>query len=126
MAQIAKRAGVILGIALACLCVMLLTDVELCPVRRYLRLHCPGCGGTRMCLRLLRLDLKGAFRANPLLLVTAPVILGTLGVRTARYVKTGQTATPRWENRVWLALAVLFVVYGILRNLPWFSWLAPR
>ena len=124
--QVAKRAGVILGIALACLCVMLFTDIDLCPVRRIFRLHCPGCGGTRMVLRLLRLDLRGALRANGLLLVTGPVILGLLGVRTVRYLKTGQKTTPRWENRVWLVLAVLFVVYGVLRNLPWFSCLAPQ
>ena len=113
-------------VALACLCALLFTDVQLCPVQRLLGLHCPGCGGTRMALRLLQLDLAGAFRANPLLLVAGPVILGLLAVRTARYVKTGQKTTPRWENGVWLALAVLFVVYGVLRNLPWFSCLAPR
>ena len=126
VAQVAKQAGVILGIALACLCVLLFTDVQLCPVRRFLGLHCPGCGGTRMVLRLLRLDLAGAFQANPLLLVISPVILGLLGVRTVRYVKTGEKTTPRWENRVWVALAVLLVLYGVLRNLPWFSCLAPR
>ena len=126
IAQVAKRAGAILMVALACLCALLFTDVQLCPVQRYLGLHCPGCGGTRMVLRLLQLDLAGAFRANSLLLVTGPVILGLLGVRTARYVRTGQSPTPRWENRVWVGLAVLFVVYGVLRDLPWFSCLAPR
>ena len=121
-----KWAGAILGVALACLCVLLFTDIDLCPVRRLTGLHCPGCGGTRMVLRLLRLDVRGAFQANALLLVTGPIILGLLGVRAARYLKRGQKTTPCWEDRVWVTLAVLFVVYGVLRNLPWFSCLAPR
>lgn len=96
-----------------------------CPVWSLTGLYCPGCGVSRMCLRLLRLDFPGAFRANPLLFIALPVIGGLLLARGARYVKTGERGTPRWEERLWLTLAGLFVVYGLLRNLPAFAVLAP-
>ncbi|MBP5322934.1 MAG: DUF2752 domain-containing protein [Bacteroidaceae bacterium] len=37
--------------------------------------HCPGCGMTRACLRLMQFDFAGAWHANPL---TIPVIVGIL------------------------------------------------
>ena len=44
-----------------------------CPFWKFTGLLCPGCGVTRMCLALLRLDLAGAWRANPALLLALPV-----------------------------------------------------
>ncbi len=96
-----------------------------CPVWSLTGLYCPGCGVSRMFLRLLRLDLPGAFRANPLLFAALPLIGALLCVRGVRYVKTGERGTPRWEERLWVTLAGVFVVYGLLRNLPAFSVLAP-
>ncbi len=97
-----------------------------CPLWRATGLYCPGCGVSRMCLRLLRLDLAGAFRANPLLLVTAPGMGALLLGRAWRYVRAGDRGTPRWEERTWLALAGVFLLYGVLRNLSALSCLAPR
>ncbi|MGN1098594.1 MAG: DUF2752 domain-containing protein [Clostridia bacterium] len=37
-----------------------------CPVKRFLGVPCPGCGMTRGCLALLRLDFSVAFRWHPL------------------------------------------------------------
>lgn len=97
-----------------------------CPIWSLTGLYCPGCGVSRMCLRLLRLDLAGALRANGLLLVTTPLLGGLLLARLARYVGRGRRDTPRWEEWSWRSLAVVFVLYGLLRNLPALSFLAPR
>lgn len=97
-----------------------------CPIWSLTGLYCPGCGVSRMCLRLLRLDLAGALRANGLLLVTTPLLGGLLLARLARYVSRGRRDTPRWEEWSWRSLAVVFVLYGLLRNLPALSCLAPR
>ena len=40
-----------------------------CPVWKLTGLLCPGCGVTRMCLALLRLDVAAAWRANAALLL---------------------------------------------------------
>lgn len=123
--EVLKWAGAALIATLAYLCVLPWLPA-VCPVRRLTGLYCPGCGASRMCLRLLRLDFAGAFRANSLLLLAAPVILGTLGSHVGRYIRRGVTKTPRWENGVWWTLVVLFALYGVGRNLPGLAFLAPR
>lgn len=88
-------------------------------------LYCPGCGMTRMILSLARLDFKQAARCNLLAFLTLPV-LGVLLLRlAARYVKTGSWKLSRRQNRLVWALAVSFLLFGILRNLPAFAILAP-
>lgn len=112
--------------ALAYLCVLRAFGRGLsCPIRLVTGLYCPGCGVSRMCLRLLRGDLAGAFRANPLLLLALPWLAGACLVHLVRYVRRGPGQTPVWEERGWLVLAGLFVVYGALRNLPALACLAP-
>lgn len=119
-------AGAICGSALAYVCIIRVFGRGLyCPIWTLTGWYCPGCGVSRMCLRLLRLDFAGAFRANRLLFVCLPLILGLLLDRAVRYIRAGERGTPRWEERTWLALAGLFLVYGVVRNLPAFSFLAP-
>jgi hypothetical protein len=88
-----------------------------CPSRALTGLHCPGCGSLRATHLLLHGDIPGAFRKNPLLVLSIPV-LAVLTVRRS------------WSQKAWVpwaALAVL-VIYGVLRNIPhWpFDLLAPR
>lgn len=110
--------------ALACAAVFRITGRGLaCPFWRLTGLYCPGCGVSRMCLRLLRLDFSGAFRANRLLFLTLPLLAGLLALRAVRHVRGGRA--PRWEERLWLALAGAFLVYGLARNLPALALLAP-
>lgn len=80
-------------------------------------LKCPGCGVTRMCLSLLRLDFAGAWEANPVLLALLPFGL-LLAVRLAvRYVQSGSCRLTRTENiGVWTACAVL-LIFGVVRNI---------
>ena len=52
-------------------------------------LYCPGCGVSRMCLALFRLDFVSAFRANAAIFLLLPAGLA-IAIQTAvRYVKTG-------------------------------------
>ena len=45
-----------------------------CPVWKLTGLLCPGCGVTRMCLALLRLDVAAAWRANAALLLALSLL----------------------------------------------------
>ena len=80
-------------------------------------LKCPGCGVTRMCLCLLRLDIAGAWKANSVLLVLLPFGL-LFALRLAvRYVKSGGWRLTKAENiGIYTACAVL-VIFGVVRNI---------
>lgn len=89
-----------------------------CPFHALTGLSCPGCGVSHMCLALLRLDLAAAFRYQPALLLSLP-ILGVLFVQfAAQYVRTGSLRGTRRQNRVICGLIVWFLLFGVVRNLP--------
>ena len=88
-----------------------------CPVWKLTGLLCPGCGVTRMCLALLRLDMAAAWRANAALLLALPVLLLLAARMAVRYVRTGQKLPSRGEERVFWALLIYFLASGVLRNL---------
>ena len=79
--------------------------------------QCPGCGVSRMCLSLLRLDFHGAFEANPVLLLLLPLLIAVAVDSIVRYVRTGSLRTKGWSAiSVWIAVVIL-LVFGIFRNL---------
>ena len=86
--------------------------------------YCPGCGITRMCVALARLDIKGAAGHNLLAFCLLPFALW-LGVsRAIEYIKTGTLRERRWERIVWVAMFLLFVAFAVMRNMPEFAFLA--
>ena len=88
-----------------------------CPFHAITGLQCPGCGVTRMCLALLRLDVSGAWKANPVLLLLLPLLGGLLGDRAVVYVRRGSVPTARWETLVWSGMAVVLLLWGVWRNI---------
>ena len=94
-----------------------------CPFYELTGLYCPGCGTTRMCLALLRLDFSAAFSANKGLFAALPILAVLLGRGAYRWVK--ELPQSRMEQRLAWGLLSYFLLYGLLRNLPAFSWLAP-
>lgn len=94
-----------------------------CPFHELLNWDCPGCGGTRMAVALLELDFYQAFRYNAFIFITAPILLVVYIWQFAVYVR---------ENRLLKYLDVFLIIYalalilfGVLRNISIFSWLAP-
>lgn len=88
-----------------------------CPFHAITGLQCPGCGVTRMCLALLRLDVSGAWKANPVLLLLLPLLGGLLGYRAVVYVRRGSVPTARWETLVWSGMAEVLLLWGVWRNI---------
>ena len=80
-------------------------------------LNCPGCGVSRMLLSLLRLDFRAAFRYNAALLCLSPVLAAVLGVHVVRYARTGSRKSGPLLEAVEIALAVLLLLWGVVRNL---------
>ena len=88
-----------------------------CPFHLLTGLDCPGCGVTRMCLALLRLDLSAAWSANPGMLVLSPLLLGLLSWHAVTYIRTGNRHFTRGQTFLCWTLVGLLFLHGLLRNL---------
>lgn len=88
-------------------------------------LYCPGCGVTRMCINLVKLDFYHAFRSNPAVFSVLP-FLGIIFVYKAySYVRYGKTPHKKWMSVIEIISLILLLVFGVLRNIPAFSFLTP-
>nr|WP_218908959.1 DUF2752 domain-containing protein [Nocardiopsis sinuspersici] len=96
-----------------------------CPWLLLTGTFCPGCGSMRAVALTTRLDILGAVGMNPLLFVLAPYLLLVYALwfaDTLRPRRRPRRLAPTWF--VWGLLTVI-MAHWILRNLPWFSFLAP-
>lgn len=96
-----------------------------CVFHRITGLWCPGCGITRMFIRLFRLDIYGAFRSNPLLFITLPLLAAAIIRRLYTLKKYGDRRKDKWIEKCLIAYVVILIAYGVLRNIEFFSFLAP-
>lgn len=96
-----------------------------CPWLLITGTFCPGCGTMRAVALTTHGDFLGAISMNPLLLFLVPYILWTYGLWLVRSIwppKRHPKLTPGWF--LWL-MGITVTAFWILRNLPWFSFLAP-
>jgi hypothetical protein len=96
-----------------------------CYFHQFTNLHCPGCGSQRAIHHLLHGNLATALRSNALFCALAVAGIFALLHYLAARVKRHVWISPFRHTQLWWLLAALFVVFGILRNLPGFGWLAP-
>ena len=94
-----------------------------CPISKTFGLECPGCGGTRMVESLLKLDIYQAFRWNPYLFITLPILVIAVIKEIYNYINLGKLQ----ENFVKLLtfFAATLLVFGIVRNIPGMEFLLP-
>lgn len=115
-------AGLVLGAGLAYAHFCRLTGLAVpCLFHLVTGLQCPGCGATRMCLALLRLDFAAAWAANPGLLLLLPFLCVLLGRMGWRYVVRNKVRLTRGENALIWCMVGCLLLYGLLRNLPRFG-----
>jgi hypothetical protein len=95
-----------------------------CPFLAMTGRYCPGCGSLRALHALTDGEIGTAVGLNVLTVAAVPLLaylwLGWTARRARRAPRTS-LADPRWL----MALAVLVVVFGIARNLPFGAVLAP-
>ena len=81
-------------------------------------LQCAGCGVSRMCLSLLRLDFAGAWQYNPAVLCLLP-LGAAVGLDWAVvYIKTGSQKQRPWAHAATIFMIAVLLLFGILRNIP--------
>lgn len=92
-----------------------------CPVFKYLGFYCPGCGGTRSVLALLKGDILTSFRYHPLVLYL--VIVAALFAVTflLSVITKGRIKRVRFSLvYVWIGLGII-VVNWIVKNIFLFA-----
>jgi hypothetical protein len=99
----------------------------LCPWLALTGHYCPGCGSLRAVNDLTNADLAAAASSNFVFVAMVPVLV----FWWLRWTGRSWSGTPgpvavRQRSGLWIALgAVVMVAFGVLRNLPAGSWLAP-
>ena len=118
-----------ISIILILICYLLIAEhfniYIFCPIYKFTHLYCPGCGITRMLISILHGNFYQAFRYNPLIFILLPFIIIYWIIDTITYIKYKKNITKPLEPYIWYVLIGIFVLYGILRNVPYFDFLQP-
>lgn len=93
-----------------------------CPFHKFTGFYCPGCGITRLLFSLIKLDFYQAFRYNPLVFIL--LIIGIIYL-LIKFILKKFNIIIKVPNYVWYILIIIVIIYGILRNIPYFNYLIP-
>lgn len=96
-----------------------------CPFLLLTGRPCPGCGGMRAINDLTRMDVVAAVSSNALAVSFVAVLIGAFLLwlpkrwrgRSDRMIVVGPKAA--------VAILAATFIFGVVRNTPWGSWLAP-
>ena len=88
--------------------------------------YCSGCGASRALRSVLHLDFYQALRYNAIFTLAFPLIAVYFGAVGFSYIRFGKDKISGKVSMkiVWVLVAAA-IIYGILRNIPAFSFLAP-
>ncbi|TXD74094.1 DUF2752 domain-containing protein [Aequorivita antarctica] len=99
-----------------------------CPFHYITGLYCPGCGSQRAIHLLLHGDVIRAFRFNPLMVLTLPILIYGLGITVANWIfGTRYRFMLFYSNLFIIGYFGIAILYWVLRNLSFypFNLLAP-
>ena len=87
-----------------------------CPIREYLGFLCPGCGGTRAMVALLRGHVGEAVRLNALFVALLPFGIWFGAESYRRAVRGREFEWPQVPAVFVYGIAIAGVVFAVLRN----------
>ena len=79
-------------------------------------LKCPGCGVSRMCLALLRGDLREAFRQNRAVLLLLPALVYVAAAWCEGYIRSGSRVLRGAPKAAAWGIVIVLLSFGIARN----------
>ena len=88
--------------------------------------YCSGCGASRALRSVLHFDFYQAFRYNAVFTLAVPLLVAYFSALAISYIRFGKDKISEKISMkiVWVLVAAA-IIYGILRNIPAFSFLAP-
>jgi len=78
-----------------------------------------------MILSIFRLDFYQAFRYNPVVFSMLPIFTVICIIHLSAYLRNKKMAISKLEKAILIILIVVLILFGIARNIPVFSYLAP-
>ena len=78
-----------------------------------------------MCRRLMHLDFQGAFRSNQVSVFVLPFIAAIFGRRIYLYIRYDEPKTEKWVIVGSMIAIIALLIFGVLRNIPYFDFLRP-
>lgn len=99
-----------------------------CVFHKITGLYCPGCGITRCLNALLHLEFYQAFRYNALVVILLPFIIFYVILLLYNKVKKrsdNNFVQKEVPNYIWYIILIITLLFGVLRNISYFEWLAP-
>lgn len=99
-----------------------------CLLYEYSGFYCPGCGSTRAMSKIVHGDVVAALRMNILTVFFTPFIIYSFLLFGSRIFLKKPLPSYRIPAIVIWGLVVVIILFGILRNLPYypFYFLAPH
>ena len=92
-----------------------------CPFKLISGYNCPGCGSQRAIHQLLHGNLISAFKLNPLMVVSLPLIFYGLGTRAYNYIfESSHRVKIFYSNLFIYSYFSIAVIYWVLRNLSFY------
>lgn len=109
------------------LCIFYFNNIKIpCLFHKFTGFYCPGCGITRSLISLFRLDFYQSFRYNPLIFILYPFFIPYTFYKIWVWLfDKDDKISNVVPNFIWIILVILFVLFGILRNIDIFNFLAP-
>ena len=124
--RIAKPTAIVLAIGFTYLLIHELTGFSIpCPFRFFLGIYCPGCGVSRMCFHLFRLEFYEAFSSNCVVFCLLPGAAVMCAVHAYRYIRCGDGKLRRFENIILYVVIALLLIFGAARNIWHYDILVP-
>ena len=95
-----------------------------CVFHEITNLYCPGCGITRAIFSLMELNIIRAIKYNILIITVVPLILYYYLIKIKNWILLKETEEI-YSKTTWNIILVFIILFGILRNIEIFSFLAP-
>ncbi|MBZ0327696.1 MAG: DUF2752 domain-containing protein [Altibacter sp.] len=90
-----------------------------CPFKFVTGYNCPGCGSQRALHQLAHGNIQTAFFLNPLLILSLPLLIYSLGLKLWNYLfETVHRVRLFYSNLFIFSYFGIAIAYWIFRNLP--------